>query len=165
MLPRSISSRERLFSEEETDADWERGDGRVRRGGAADDDEEAVGAAMPLTVLLDEEVAVVGRDSDGRVLVAVEVEAKLDAEPVRRWGCLKGLGVEVEEEDGALVVGAGELRADPAWEPLELECALWLEMVRWRCVWLLEELTEDEEPEASGRAYGGYGSWVVSCCW
>jgi hypothetical protein len=111
-----MSSRERLFSEAEEEADWERGDGRVNRGGAAeeDDEDEAAAVETPLTALVD--AGAVGSDNDGRVLVAVDVEAELEAEPVRRWG-LKGLGVEEaedEEFDGPLVLGgAGELRADP----------------------------------------------------
>ena len=75
-MPRSISSRERLFSEAE--ADWESGEGRASRGPGAAADEEAE--------LLDAEVevvGVVGNERDGRILVAVEAEAELDAEPVR----------------------------------------------------------------------------------
>ena len=117
-----MSSRERLFSEAD-EADWESGEGRTRRGaGAAADDGG---------VVLDAEVdvvAVVGKEGEGRILVAVDVEAELDAEPVRMWGCRRGLGV-VEEDGKGELVGIGELRAE---EPRELECALWLELVRWR---------------------------------
>ena len=37
-------------------------------------------------------VIVIGNESDGRILVTVEVEAELDAEAVRMWGCCKRLG-------------------------------------------------------------------------
>jgi len=115
-----MSSRERLFSEAE--ADWESGEGRTSRGaGAAADDE---GGLLDAEV---EVVAVVGKEGDGRILVAVDVEAELDAEPVRMCGCRKGLGIEGGK---GVLVGIGELRAED--EPRELECALWLELVRWR---------------------------------
>ena len=57
-----------------------------------------------------------------------------------------------DDEEGRedVGVGIGELRAEE--EPRELDCALWFELVRWRWWWLPEELREDVEPEASGRA-------------
>ena len=48
-------------------------------------------------------------------------------------------------------------------EPRELECAFWLELVRWRWWWLSEELREEVEPEASGSAWGECGWWFS--CW
>lgn len=80
MLPRSMSSRERLFSEAE--ADWDSGEGRVSRGAdvaVADEEAELLDAEVDV-------VAVVGKEGDGRILAAVEAEAALDAEPVRIWG-------------------------------------------------------------------------------
>lgn len=58
-----------------------------------------------------------------------------------------------DDDDGGredVGVGIGELRAEE--EPRELDCALWFELVRWRWWWLPEELREEVEPEASGRA-------------
>jgi len=76
-----MSSRERLFSDAE--ADWDSGEGRTSRGAgaaaAADEEAELLDAEVDV-------VAVVGKEGDGRMLVAVEVEAALDAEPVRMWG-------------------------------------------------------------------------------
>jgi hypothetical protein len=150
MVPRSMSSRDMRFSEA-VKVPWESGDGRASREDVADAEEvdvEAVGM---------EGVRPVGRadvvvDVDEPELVVRCVRRGLGpGEDVGEGDAAAGEGVflaepEDDEPEGTRGIVGDVAEAGPLWPPLLL---LWLLFVRWR---LEDELTDDDEPEASGRA-------------
>ena len=145
-----MSSRDRRFSAA-VYVPCESGDGRAMRC-VADTDAEVVTG-----IDADVEVALEAKDGAGRADVAVEVDADDDDDPVRMWGWRRGLGVDVEAtgdgEPRAFWAGGAPRKLGALWTLL---CALWLLFVLWR--WLDDELMDEEEPEASARAYGGCGT-------